>query len=259
MKSVCLALSVIPGVLMLPLVAQADEAGLKSVGLGVSVAQSPYAGADSSLSLLPLLNYEGERLFVRGLRAGAQLYQGDGFGVDVIVAGRFDGIDADDFGRQELAENGIDRDLLDDRDDGVDLGLHATWKGTLGELQATAKGDVSGASDGYELSLEYGYPVVLAGATVTPSVALNYLSGGLADYYYGTLSDEESRGVARYRPGSAVVPSLGLSLSQPLGERWLLSGEASYQMLPDRLSDSPLLEGDSGQLGVKVGLSWLFD
>lgn len=259
MKSSRLALFVIPAVLMLPLAAQADAPGLQAVGVGVSLAQSPYAGADTSLSLLPLLTYEGERLFVRGLRAGVHLYQGDGFGLDVIVAGRFDGIDADDFGREELADNGIDRDLLDDRDDGIDLGLHATWKGTLGELQGSAKGDVSGASGGYEVSLEYGYPVALAGATVTPSVALSYLSGGLADYYYGTLNDEESRGVARYRPGSAVVPSLALSVSQPLGERWLLNGEASYQRLPGRLADSPLLDGDAGQFGVKVGLSWLFD
>jgi outer membrane protein len=259
MKSCCLALSVIPVAVTLPLLAQADEPGLKSVGLGVSAAQNPYVGADSSLSLLPLVNYQGERLFVRGLRAGVHLYQGDGFGLDVIVAGRLDGIDADDFGRHKLAENGIDRDLLEDRDDGIDLGLHATWKGTLGELQGTAQGDVSGASDGYELSLEYGYPVTLGGTTVTPSVTLSYLSGGLADYYYGTLSDEEARGVARYRPGSTVVPSLALGLSRPIGERWLLSGEASYQMLPDRLSDSPLLEGDSGLFGVKVGLSWLLD
>lgn len=259
MKSLCLALPLVSAALALPLVAQADAYGLKSVGLGVSAAQSPYAGVDTSLSLLPLVNYEGERLFVRGLRAGAHLYQGDGFGLDVIVAGRFDGIDADDFGRRELARNGIDRNLLDDRDNGIDLGLHASWKGTLGTLQATAKGDVSGASDGYELSLEYGYPLQVASATVTPSLAVSYLSDDLADYYYGTLRDEERRGVARYRPGSAVVSSLALGISQPLGERWLLNGEASYRMLPGRLTDSPLADGDSGQLGVKVGLSWLLD
>lgn len=258
MKSLCLALSLVPTAL-LPLAAQADEYGLKSIGLGASASQSPYSGADTSLSLLPLLNYEGERLFVRGLRAGVHLYQGNGFGLDVIVAGRFDGVDVDDFGRQELAGNGIDRGLLEDRDDGLDLGLHASWKGTLGELQASAKGDVSGASNGYELHLEYGYPVQLGSATVTPSMALSHLSSDLAGYYYGTLRDEERRGVMRYRPGSAMVSSLALGVSQPLGERWLLNGEASYRMLPDRLSDSPLSEGDSGQFGVKVGLSWLFD
>jgi MipA family protein len=249
----------IPTALLLPLVAQADEYGWKSVGLSVAASQSPYAGAGSSLSLLPLLNYEGECLFVRGLRAGVHLYQGDGFGLDVIAAPRFDGIDADDFGRRELAENGIDRDLLEDRDDGLDLGLQASWKGALGELQASVRGDVSGASDGYELSLEYGYPMQLGSATVTLSLALSHLSSDLADYYYGTLRDEERHGVLRYRPGSALVPSLALGVSQSLGERWLLKGEASYRMLPDRLSDSPLSEGDTGQFGVKVGLSWLFD
>lgn len=223
------------------------------------MAQSPYAGTDASVSLLPLLNYEGERLFVRGLTGGVHLYEREGFGLDAIVAGRFDGIDANDFGRDELATNGIDRDLLEDRDDGIDLGLRATWKGTAGQLRATARGDVSGASDGYELALEYGYPLQFAGATVTPSVELSYLSDKLANYYYGTLSDEEAHGVTRYRPGSAVLPSLAVGMSKPFGERWLLNAEASYQILPGRITDSPLTEGDSGQLGVRMGLSWVFD
>ena len=246
-------------VLLLPLAAQAGDSGLRSIGLGVSAAQSVYAGEGSSVSALPLLHYEGERFFVRGLTGGIHLYEGEGFGLDAIVAGRFDGIDADDFGRAELADNGIDRDLLDDRDNGVDLGLRATWKGAAGELRATARGDVSGTSDGYELALEYGYPLRLADATLTPSLSVSYLSDKLADYYYGTLGDEEARGVARYRPGSAVVPGVALGLAQPLGERWLLNAEASYRRLPGRIGDSPLSEGDSGVAGVRVGLSWVFD
>jgi MipA family protein len=260
MKSLHLALSLLPAAVLLPLTAQAnDESGLKSIGLGVSLAESPYAGADGSTSLLPLVNYEGERFFVRGLTGGVHLYEHEGFGLDAILSGRFDGIDADDFGREELAENGIDRSLLEDRDDGIDLGLRATWNSRLGELQATAKADVSGASKGYELALEYGYPLQIAGATVTPSVAVSYLSDNLADYYYGTLDDEEERGVARYRPGAVVVPSLAIGVSRPFGERWVLNAEASYRSLPGDLRDSPLSEGDSGQAGVKVGLSWIFD
>lgn len=259
MKSPRVAASLVLTLLSLPCAVQAGESALESLGLGLSMAQSPYAGADSSVSPLPLLDYQGERLFVRGLTAGAHLYQHDGFGLDAIVSGRFDGIDHGDFGRRELARNGIDRDLLEDRDDGVDLGLRAIWRGAAGKLQASARADVSGASDGYELALEYGYPLQLAGATLTPSVAVSYMSDTLADYYYGTLSDEEARGVTRYRPGSAVVPSLALGLSKPLGERWLLNAEASYRWLPDRITDSPLTEGDSGLLGIRVGLSWVFD
>lgn len=245
--------------LSLPLAAQAGESGLRSVGMGLSVSQDIYAGEDSSVSLLPLLHYESERLFVRGLAGGVHLYENDGFGLDAIVAGRFDGVDADDFGREELLRNGIDRDLLEDRDNGIDLGLRATWQGAAGELQATARGDVSSASDGYELALEYGYPLSLAGAEVTPALTMNYMSDKLADYYYGTLSKEEARGVSRYRPGNAFVPGVALGLSKPLGERWLLNAQASYQRLPGRITDSPLTEGDSGVVGFKVGLSWIFD
>ncbi|MCY1350611.1 MltA-interacting protein [compost metagenome] len=256
MKSLCLALTAAS---LLPLAARADAEPAASIGLGLSVSDSPYAGAGTAVSLLPLLSYEGERLFFRGLTGGAHLFERQGFALDTIVAGRLDGIDRDDFGRAELAENGIDRDLLEDRDNGVDLGLRATWKGAAGELQATARADVSGASEGYELSLAYGYPLAMAGATVTPSLAVSYLADKLADYYYGTLSDEEARGVTRYRPGGAVVPSLTVGVSRPFGERWMLNAEASYQRLPGRITESPLVEGDSGRLGVKAGLSWLFD
>lgn len=258
MKQLRLILPLVP-LLALPGLSPAEESGLRSLGLGLALAQSPYAGADSSVSLLPLLDYQGERLFVRGLSAGVHLYEHDGFGLDAFMSGRFDSIDRDEFGRAKLAANGIDRDLLDNRDDSVDLGLRATWQGPAGELQASAKADISSASDGYELTLGYGYPFQVAGARVKPALALSYLSDRLANYYYGTLQEEEARGVARYRPGAAVVPSVSLSMSRSLGERWRLDGEARYQWLPGRLSDSPLSEGDTGQLGVRIGVSWLFD
>ncbi len=258
MRKLCVAVLLTPSFL-LPFAAQADEYGLQSVGVGVTMTQSPYAGAGSSVSLLPLLNYEGQRLFVRGMTGGVHLYEQEGFALDVIVSGRFDGIDAEDFGRDELASNGINRDWLDDRDDGLDLGLQASWEGSAGQLRATAKGDISGTSDGYELSLEYGYPLQVAGVTVVPSVAVSYLSDKLGNYYYGTLGAEEARGVARYHPDSAVVPSVAVGIAKPLNDRWMLNAEAGYQWLPGNITDSPLTEGDSGQLGVRVGLSWIFD
>ncbi|WP_174236873.1 MipA/OmpV family protein [Stutzerimonas nosocomialis] len=260
MKSLCLAVSVAHAALLLPLAALADrEPGFQSIGLGVAASDSLYAGADKSVSVLPLLHYEGERFFVRGVTAGMRLIEREGFGLEAIVAGRFEGIDRSDFGRAELARNGIDRDLLDDRDDGVDLGLRANWKSLGGEVRLSARADVSGASEGYELTLGYGYPMQLAGMTVTPSLAVSYLSDKLADYYYGTLSDEEARGVSRYRPGGAVVPGVALGLAKPLGERWLLSAEASYRRLPDRITDSPLVDSDSSHVGFRLGVSWLFD
>lgn len=258
MKNLFLSVLIVPAALQ-PFAAQADESKLKSMGLGVFLSQSPYAGADSSVSPIPLVNYDEGRLFIRGLTGGMHLHERDGFGLDTIISARFDGIDADDFGRNELAENGIDRDLLENRDDGVDLGLRATWQGSAGELQASAQGDVSSASEGFELALEYGYPLHMAGATVTPSVKVSHMSDDLANYYYGILADEEARGVMSYRPGSVAVPSLAVGISKLFGRSLLLNAGASYQHLPGNLSDSPLAGSDAGQFGMKVGLSWVFD
>jgi len=259
MKSLLLSLSILPVALTLsPLVWANDDGTTVSLGIGLSVAQSPYAGANASIVPLPLLNYESERLFFHGLSGGAHLLEGPGVGLDFILAGRMEGIDRNDFGRRELAKNGVDRDLLDDRDDGLDAGFRATWKGAAGKLQAVAKGDISDASNGYEVSFRFSHPLKFGSTEVEPGLALSYQSKQLVDYYFATSSAEVARGVPRYRPGSALVPSLGIGASRPLGGHWFLDGELTYQFLPDRIGDSPLVDADAGSLRVKVGLSWQF-
>src|SRR5690606_12268509 len=101
-----------------------------------------------------------------------------------------DGIDADDFGAAALARRGVDRRLLEDRDDSVDVGIGATWKGAAGKLDLDVRADVAGASDGYALALDYSRPLALGRATLVPSVGVVRLSAGMADYYYGTLDKE---------------------------------------------------------------------
>jgi len=138
----------------------------------------------------------------------------------------------------------VNRDLLDDRDNGLDAGFRAIWKFFSGKLQAVIKGDTSGASNGYELSLRYSHPLKFGNSQVEPSMAVSYQSKQLADYYFGTSNSEMGRGVPRYRPGSSVVPSLGIGVSRRLGAHWFLHGELGYQFLPSRISDSPLVDAD---------------
>jgi len=74
--------------------------------------------------------------------------------------------------------------------------------------------------------------------------------------YYGTLDEAISRGVAPYRPGSALVPQVSIGFSRPLGEKWRVLGGVDYKFLPNELADSPLLEPDSnGAAAVRLGIS----
>lgn len=231
-----------------------------SVGAAVGVRQGLYAGEDSNVRALPLIGYEGERVYWRGLSLGYHLVKSESFVVDGFVAGRLDAVDADDFGRNELAARGIDRDLLADRDDAADVGMSASWRGKAGEIELTLRADVTGTSEGYEAELGYSYPIRLAPRVMlSPSVGVKFLSEDLANYYYGTLDEEVLRGVPSYQPGSAVIPYVGLAVAVPFAEKWRLFGQVAYEALPSEIKDSPLIDEDASRAGrVFMGILYNF-
>ncbi|WP_341521905.1 MipA/OmpV family protein [Pseudomonas sp. G.S.17] len=226
------------------------------LGLGAALSSGVYAGQDAQLTPFPLISYEGERFFWRGIAGGVHLFKRDGFALDATLSARMDGIDRSDFGRRELAERGIDRSLLEDRDDGVDLGLAGRWSGAFGELELDVKGDISSASDGYEAGLTYGYPIQWGQNSLTPHIGVAHLSKKLANYYYGMLPGETARGVVDYRPGSATVQRVGLDYVRPFAERWAFIANVSYEHLPGKITDSPLVDKDTdGSMSAFFGIS----
>lgn len=216
------------------------------LGLGVVASDNPYAGRGIRYTPFPLITYDSSRLFFRGITAGVHVLDTSALEMDLIVEPNFDGIDAEDFGATELARNGIDRDLLDDRKDSADAGFDVSFSGRYGELKFQARTDVLDASGGHEASVSYGYPLQLGKRLVlTPSAGATWLSEDRADYYYGTLDQEVARGVRNYRPGSVVIPEVGVDLQYSFADRWVLTSGLKYRALPGKVEDSPLL--DSGQ------------
>ncbi|HST44666.1 MAG TPA: MipA/OmpV family protein [Luteimonas sp.] len=240
-------------------VADPSTRGEWTLGVGAIATDSPYAGEGSRLRPVPLIGYEGDRVFVRGTAAGVRLVESQGLSLDVIASARLDGFDIDDLGRRELLANGVDAELLEDRDDGLDAGLRATYGGGWGALSLEAVHDVSDASDGYEVAVEYRYTWLLGRSTLTANVGSSRLSDDLAGYYYGTLEEEVARGVTAYAPGAATVHRIGLTWMHPVGDTWHLVASAEASHLPDELRDSPLLEPDSDRTGrLFVGFSRRF-
>lgn len=216
------------------------------LGLGAIASDNPYAGRDTRYTPFPLITYDSDRLFFEGVTAGVHLLDTSALEIDFIAEANFDGIDAEDFGARQLAENGIDRALLEDRKDSADVGFGVNFEGRYGELKFQALADVLDASGGYEVSASYGYPFSLGERLVlTPTVGAKWLSADRADYYYGILDEEIARGVTSYRPGAVVIPEAGLDLQYSFADRWLLLGSLKYRALPGKVEDSPLL--DSGQ------------
>lgn len=227
-----------------------------SVGAAAVVSDSPYAGEGTRVVPVPLVSFQGERFYFRGLSAGWRIWANDSFELSALGKFRFDGFNAKDLGTRELARNGIDRRLLEDRDNGIDLGLGMKWSGRAGELEAELLADAVDASGGQEVNLQYGYPIQLAGGMLTPSAGVTWMSKDMANYYYGTLDKEVARGVVDYKPGSVTIPHVGVGYFRPVGEKWSLMASLKYAVLPDEIKDSPLIDPDSdGSLSVIVGLS----
>jgi MipA family protein len=219
-----------------------------SVGAGAIVSDRGYVGEDNRIVAIPFVSYEGERFFIRGPSLGLRLVDREPFDLDVVARGRLDGFDAED----------LDIAGLEDRDDGLDLGLVATFSGEFGEVELSAVGDVTGASDGQELSLKYGYPIrVGKGVVITPNAGLRWWSDGLADYYFGTLDSEVARGLPAYAPGDTLVPQIGISVIAPLSQRWAAFGQAGYQRWSNDIRDSPLIKS-SGSSSLLLGVAYRF-
>lgn len=233
----------------------------RGVSLGVAViwSEGRMVGEGTRTFVVPTVGYEGERLFFRGINGGVHLFKGNGFELDAILGARLDGWEAKDLGESGLAAVGIDRALLEDRDIGVDAGLGLSWRGKAGKLSLDAKADVSNASGGYEVALGYQASFPVARGLLVPSLGVSYWSADLSDYYYGTLPVEEARGVVRYRPGSAIVPSVGVSYLRPLPRGWLLVAGVEMRWLDSGIVDSPLVDDDSRRApSVFLGLSRAF-
>lgn len=226
------------------------------VGIAAVISDSPYAGEGTRVVPIPLVTYQGDRFYFRGLTAGWRIFGGDSFELTALAKFRFDGFEVGDLGRTELARNGLDYRLLEDRDKSLDLGLGAEWKGAAGELEVELLADATDTSGGQEASVQYGYPIELGKGRLTPSVGVTWLSKDMANYYYGTLDEEVARGVVDYKPGSATIPEVGVSYFRPIGEKWSMIGSAKYSSLPDEIKNSPFVEQDTdGTVSLFIGFS----
>ncbi|NKF20887.1 MipA/OmpV family protein [Solimonas marina] len=229
------------------------------LGVGGSVRTGIYAGESDHYRVIPLLNYEGQHVYLRGTSLGYHLLKRAHFRVDGFVSARLDGVDPKDFGVDELAAHGIDRALLSKRRDSADAGAAVTWLTDLGRLKLSFKADITGTSDGYESDLSYEYPLPIGRWVIEPELGVTALSKQTANYYYGTLDKEVARGVPQYRPGAALVPHIGITARTRFWSNWNLIASVEYRALPGDVQDSPLLDANThGYAQVILGIAHSF-
>jgi len=197
---------------------------------------------------VPAIGYEGKTIFLRGLRFGAHLKTSPQLTADFLVQPRFAGFKSSDIASIPS---------LEDRRDSLDAGFNMRIALTKASaFRITALADVLSRSNGQEVDLRYEYLYRHGRTRVTPWFGGQWLSSKLADYYYGTLSSEVAAGAPSYRPGAVVLPQFGVSIFAPVEQsKWTAFTLLAASLLPSRLSNSPLVDGDTSSI-IVAGISY---
>jgi outer membrane protein len=225
------------------------------LGAGASYKAETYRGYKESKQwgAIPLVVWEDERFFVRGVTAGWKAINNEHWEVAAVLEYRDEGYDSSD------------ADILagmDDRDPGVDAGAQVSWKNGPWGLRGTVVADVSGASDGAEARGEFSYTHVSENRRwiVRPSAALVYQNDNLVDYYYG-VKQSEAIPVARpaYEADDALIYRFQLASAwNPGGSKLQLIFGGRFDLQTSEYDNSPITDTELFWMGF-IAAGYRFD
>ena len=238
------------GVMMAaPLQAQSAEISLSAGGAVVS---SEYRGVSALGYPMPLVNWDDERFYVKGLGAGAYLWKSAttklSTGLEYLPA-HFRPHDSDNAAMKQL-----------DKRYSSMLAFAACeyFSSDWGNLRFKVAADVLDNSGGFLADISYSNPVELGAVILTPAVGVLWTSADYNDYYYGVSAGESLRsGLASYEADGGFSPFASLRVDFALSPHWGLYAIASSMLLSEEIRDSSMVDEDV-KLGIGGGISYKF-
>ncbi|MEJ2604274.1 MAG: MipA/OmpV family protein [Gammaproteobacteria bacterium] len=226
-----------------------------ALGVGLSLGENPFAGADSSGFAYPYLTTLEHPAFTRNwfvIRDG-------NFGVRYVTDNEWE------FGFlarvQTLGLGSTDNEEvigLVDRGWTLETGPTIGYRRFPVHVGLSAYGGLIGRRDGYSAELQFSLPRQYEWGYVVPSVELKYLSDTYADYYFGVNDNETIPGRPTYQPGAVLNPYVALRVGYRLGEHWMLNGKLGLEFLDSAVTESPIVDKDK-VLSASVGVAYNVD
>ena len=239
------------GVLIATSVSTASAANQWSVGAGVGVINSPYKQYDRDLYPVPVVTYEGDKFWFRGLGGGYYLWndQTDKLSVMAYYSPlHFKPGDSDSHALRQL----------DKRRSTAMAGLSYVHNTQYGFLRTALAADVLDNSNGFVGDVAWLYRYTNGGLTLTPGIGVEYSSENQNDYYYGVSGDESRRsGLKRYDADDSWNPYLELTASYKFASDWNVYAATRYTRVGDEIKDSPMVDKSWNGL-FSTGVTYTF-
>ena len=208
-------------------------------GIGATVTTCEYRGVERLGTALPLLGYEGDWLYLRGLSGGVHLFKNEHHEINVQLSYLPQNFYA------SWSESSAMR-KLDDRYSSAMAGINYRLRTDLGVLAATLSTDALGVNKGVTADASYSYPIRFASMSLIPTLGVQWTDVNYNDYYYGvSKSEAQACGLSHYSPQAALAPYGELTLRVGLSDSWsaFVSGKALF--LGEEVSNSPMVEHSS--------------
>ena len=208
------------------------------IGIGGTVISSEYKGIESGGSALPLLGYEGNWLYLRGLSGGLHIFKNDFHEFNIQLS----------YLPQHFYAGWSDNSRMKRLDDryssllaGLDYRLNTAYG--VGQLSLSrgcwnSRGIVAG------LCLPWLERVV----SLAPTVGVRWTDVVQHYCYIQTLqarwlaSEARASGLRSYSPESSFSPYGGLAARMLLNENWSIFASGQLMFLGSEIQDSPMVD-----------------
>jgi outer membrane protein len=226
-----------------------------SLGVSVSVSQSPYLGAKNSTIAYPYLTsfthaaFTDDWFLIRGENIGVRYVSKSDWEFGVVGRIQTRGVSTSD--NDQLLG-------IEERRWAIETGPLIGWRGWPVQVHFRHYWDITNRHDGTTSELEFSLPWDLDRGFFVPEIRFSYLSDDYSDYYFGVSEQESTPSRPEYVPGAVTNTWVGFTLGYELTPRWLLSSTVGIEFLDSAVSDSPIVDRD--QLwSVRVGLAYNAD
>lgn len=215
------------------------------IGAGYVSAPNPFGREVDTVSApIPLLGYVGERLTWLGPYLRYEFVKNAPVTVAGVLKTRFEGIPKD---IEDGALAGIQA-----RRPTLEAGVDVSY----GKFVGSIRSDISGRHDGREFSLAFREKRFWNDTWLLEGqIAAVWQSAELTSYLYGVSVHEARPGLNAYEPGDALNYELSLLASYQVSPRWVCLGSASFRLLDEAITESPIVAQDH-DVGVFVGIAY---
>lgn len=236
----------------LPAVVLAQGAPRWSVGAAGLLRTSPFAAeVDLDVGVFPYIAYRGDRFFLDGRSGGIHLLGGPGLRrspltVDALISIR--------------TRPGTTRNKLT-----ADGGARISYATDLGAFSLTYRHDITGTSNGSEITAGYSYTIRSGRLMLRPGLDIIRQSGSMANYLWGVTPAEHQAMLAGGEtvlpvyalPGSVINLQARLFATYRLGDSWSLLAFGSLTRLDEAIQRNPGIDKTYlGTLGLGAAYSF---